>query len=230
MKSSADRVAQFVDDLLHRRRPRRFKASPEEAEAMGAAAGLAAARVGADLPDKAALDRIHKRLSETLNEGPALERRFSRRDWLRTAGTAAAAVVVGVALDKVVTNQEQSAGPGGPGTTPGTATLLPDGGSWRPVAALSALPVGHALPVSTAAVDAVLINDGGNISAVSGICTHLGCKLQPDDANRKLNCPCHQTAFSWSGKVLYYRLKAAPANLPLIQSRVNNGAIELYVV
>ena len=226
MNSPADRVAQFVDDLLHRRRPRRFNASPEEAEAMTAAAGLAAARVGADLPDKAALDRIHRKLSETLNESPALERRFSRRDWLRTAGTAAAAVVVGVALDKVVTNQQH---PGGPGTAPGSATLLPDGGSWRPVAALSAVPVGHALPVSTANLDAIIINDGGNISAVSGVCTHLGCKLQPDDANRKLNCPCHQTAFGWSGKVLYYRLKAAPSNLPLIQSRVNDGAIELYV-
>jgi cytochrome b6-f complex iron-sulfur subunit len=227
MNSSADRVAQFVDDLLHRRRPRRFKASPEEAEAMTAAAGLAAARVGADLPDKAALDRIHKRLSATLDESPASERRLSRRDWLRAAGTAAAAVVVGVALDQVVTHQQQS---GGPGTEPGSATLLPDGGSWRPVAALSAVPVGHALPVSTATLDAIIVNDGGNISAVSGVCTHLGCKLQPDDTNRKLNCPCHQTAFSWSGKVLYYRLKASPANLPLIQSRVNNGAIELYVV
>jgi len=230
MNSSADRVAQFVDDLLHGRRPRRFKASPEEAEAMAAAAGLAAARVGADLPDKAALDRIHKKLSDTLSESPAVERRFSRRDWLRSAGAAAAAVVVGVALDKVVTNQQQPGGPGGPGTAPGSATLLPDGASWRPVAALSAVPVGHALPVSTANLDAIIINDGGNISAVSGICTHLGCKLQPDDANRKLNCPCHQTAFSWSGKVLYYRLKAAPSNLPLIQSRVNDGAIELYVV
>lgn len=229
MNSSADRVARFVDDLLHRRRPRRFKASPEEAEAMAAAAGLAAARVGADLPDKAALDRIHKRLSETLSESPDMERRFSRRDWLRTAGTAAAAVVVGVALDQVVTGHQQS-GPGGTGTAPGSATLLPDGGSWQPVAALTEVPVGHAIPVSTATVDAFIVNDGGNISAVSGVCTHLGCKLQPDDANRKLNCPCHQTAFSWSGKVLYFRLKAAPANLPLIESRVNNGAIELYVI
>ena len=65
---------------------------------------------------------------------------------------------------------------------------------------------------------------------IVGVCTHLGCKLQPDDANRKLNCPCHQTAFSWSGKVLYYRLKAAPANLPQIPSRVNNGQVELYIV
>ena len=86
------------------------------------------------------------------------------------------------------------------------------------------------MAVSTASLDAVVINDGGTISAVSGVCTHLGCKLQPDDAARKLNCPCHQTAFSWSGKVLYYRLKAAPPNLPTIPSRVNGGQIELFVV
>ncbi len=57
--SPADRVARFVDDLLHGRRPRRFNASPEEVEAMTAAAGMVSARVGADLPDKAALDGIH---------------------------------------------------------------------------------------------------------------------------------------------------------------------------
>src|SRR2546428_390573 len=112
--SAADRVARFVDDLLHGRRPRRFAASKEEAEAMTAAAGL--------------------------------------------------------------------------------------------------------------------VNDGGNISAVSGICTHLGCKLQPDDANRKLNCPCHLTAFSWSGKVLYYKLKSEPSTLPQIPVRVSEGQIELFVV
>jgi len=76
----------------------------------------------------------------------------------------------------------------------------------------------------------VIINDGGNFSAVSGVCTHLGCKLQHDDSNRKLDCPCHQTAFSWSGKVLYYRLQSAPANLPKIPARVNNGQVEIYTV
>ncbi len=86
------------------------------------------------------------------------------------------------------------------------------------------------MPVSTGSIDAVVVNDGTNISAVSGICTHLGCKLEPDDATRKLNCPCHQTAFSWSGKVLYYRLKSAPATLPKIPVRVNDGQIELFVV
>ena len=224
MRESADRVARFVDELLHGRRPHRFEATQEEAEAMTAAAGLSAARVGADVPDKAALDRIHQRLAETLNESAVVDRRLSRRAWLRTAGAAAAAVVVGVGLDELVRNRQESGGAGG------SATLLPDNGSWRPVAAVNQIPTGHAMQVSTASLDAVIINDGGTITAVSGVCTHLGCKLQPDDANRKLNCPCHQTAFSWSGKVLYYRLKAAPANLPQIPSRVNNGQVELYIV
>lgn len=225
MKDPAERVARFVDDLIHRRRPRRFEATAEEAEAMTAAAGLASARVGADLPDKAALDRIHARLSAALDDTPAFDRYMSRRAWLRTAGAAAAAVVVGVGLDELARNRQQSGTGDG-----GAATLTPDGGTWRPVAAVTAIPPGHAMQVSTTTVDAVIINDGGDISAVSGVCTHLGCKLQPDDTNRKLDCPCHQTAFSWSGKVLYYRLKAAPASLPHIPSRVNEGQVELYIV
>jgi cytochrome b6-f complex iron-sulfur subunit len=224
MKESADRVARFVDDLLHGRRPQRFEATKEEAEAMMAAANLSAARVGADLPDKAALDRIHQRLADALDENAAVDRRFSRRAWLRTAGAAAAAVVIGVGLDEVVRSRQESGPPGG------AATLLPDNASWQPVAAVAQIPSGHAMAVSTASLDAVIINDGGEITAVSGVCTHLGCKLQPDNANRKLDCPCHQTAFGWSGKVLYYRLKTAPANLPQIPSRVNNGQVELYIV
>src|ERR1700687_2548308 len=101
---AVDRVAKFVDDLLRGRRPRRFKATPEEAGAMSVAAGLVAARAGADLPDKAALDRIHRRLSERLHESPRVDNRFTRRVWLRTLGTAAAAVVTGVALDEVLTH------------------------------------------------------------------------------------------------------------------------------
>ncbi|MEA2643303.1 MAG: hypothetical protein QOG08_329, partial [Chloroflexota bacterium] len=180
--SPADRVARFVDDLLHGRRPRRFNASQEEVEAMTAAAGLMSARVGADLPDKAALNRIHKKLSAALDESPVAERQLTRRTWLRTMGTAAAAVVVGVVLDEVVTNQGMPAPPAA-----GTPTMLmPDTGTWRPVADVTQLPAGHAMKVSTGSVDAVIVNDGGAISAVSGICTHLGCKLQPDDNSRQL--------------------------------------------
>jgi cytochrome b6-f complex iron-sulfur subunit len=220
---AVDRVAKFVDDLLRHRRPRRFKATQEEAEAMAAAAGLVAARAGADLPDKAALDRIHRKLSARLDESPGHDAGLTRRVWLRTLGTAAAAVVAGVALDEVLTHS--LTGP----EVAGTTVLTPDGAQWRPVAAVTQLPSGHAMPVSTAAVDAIVVNDGGRISAVSGICTHLGCKLQPDDADKRFSCPCHQTAFSWSGKVLFYRLKTAPPDLPRIQSRVRDGQIELFL-
>lgn len=222
--SAADRVAQFVEDLLKGRRPRRFEATPEEAEAMSAAAGLAAARVGADLPDKAALDRIHRRLAERLDDSPAMEGRYSRRVWMRTFGTAAAAAVLGVAIDEVVTRT----GAGAP-IVAADGVLTPDAGQWRPVASVEQLPPGHAMTFSTDTVEAVVVNDGGQISAVSGICTHLGCKLQPDNADQRLSCPCHQTAFAFSGKVLFYRLKAAPADLPRIQSRVRDGQIELFV-
>jgi cytochrome b6-f complex iron-sulfur subunit len=223
--SAVDRVARFVDDLMRGRRPRRFNASADEAEAMTAAAGLVAARTGADLPDKAALDRIHRRLSERLDESPGVDSRFTRRVWLRTLGTAAAAVVAGVALDEILVQQ----GATGPVAT-GPTVLTPDGGQWRTVAAVTQLPEGHAMPFSTGSIDAIVVNDGGQISAVSGICTHLGCKLQPDDADKRLSCPCHQTSFSWSGKVLFYRLKSAPPDLPIIQSRVRDGQIELFLV
>src|ERR1700730_5327471 len=128
---AVDRVARFVDDLMRGRRPRRFKATPEEAEAMSVAAGLVAARAGADLPDKAALDRIHRRLSERLDESPGVDSRFTRRVWLRTLGTAAAAVVAGVALDEVLTHS--STGP----VVAEPTVLTPDGGQWRPVAAVT---------------------------------------------------------------------------------------------
>ena len=225
--SPADRVARFVDDLLHGRRPRAFAASEDELAAMRAATSMASARVGADLPDKAALDRIHKRLSDAMDERPVVERHITRRTLLGTLGTAAAALVVGAGVGEMLAKQGQR--PAAPGTAT-TTVLMPDNGAWRPVASVTQLPAGHAITVSTGAIDAVIVNDGGAISAVSGICTHLGCKLQPDDAGRKLDCPCHQTAFGWSGKVLYYRLKAEPATLPQIPSRVNGDQIELFVV
>ena len=51
MRNPVDLVAQFVDDLLRGRRPRRFIATPEDVEALGAASELASLRPGSDLPD-----------------------------------------------------------------------------------------------------------------------------------------------------------------------------------
>jgi cytochrome b6-f complex iron-sulfur subunit len=224
-KSPAERVGAFVDDLLRGHRPRRFTATEDEVAAMQVAAGLAAGRDGADLPSRDALDRVHQELARQMDDSAIVEPRFSRRAWLRTLGTAAAAVVTGVVIDQVVGGAEVPLG-----ATAGAPVLVPDSGQWRPVAALLDLPAGHARAVSAGAIEAVIVNDGGKIHAVSGVCTHLGCRLEPDASLPKLNCPCHQTAFSWSGKVLYYRLHSSPADLPRIQSRVRDGEIELFVI
>src|SRR5258708_7064448 len=226
--SPADRVARFVDDLLHGRRPRRFDASQEEVEAMTAAAGVASRRVGAARPSKAALARIPGGLAGARDESRGPARHGPRRMPLRTFGTAAAAMVIGVGLDEVATRQGKA--PDQTGGGGGSTVLMPDGGAWKPVASVTQLPAGHAMTVSTGAIDAVIVNEGGSISAVSGVCTHLGCRPQPDDAGQKLELPCHPTRLGWTGKVLYYRLKAEPANLPKIPSRVNGDQIELFVV
>jgi len=215
-------VTGFVDDLLRRRRPRRFQASPEELEALAAAAELAPARPGADLPDPRFVERLERRLRQELDDGRAADRRWTRRGLLQTAGAAAAAAMVGVAADRVVSGSEAPAS--------GSGSLVPNRAYWRPVFALSDLPPGTARTFSTGAVQAVVVNDNGEVRALSGVCTHLGCLLKPNSESATLDCPCHRTAFDWSGHVRRHQLDAAPARLPVIESRVREGRIELLVI
>lgn len=58
MRSSVDRIAAFVEDLIRNRRPRRFEASPEEMVALRAAAALSAARPGANRPNLGFIDQV----------------------------------------------------------------------------------------------------------------------------------------------------------------------------
>jgi cytochrome b6-f complex iron-sulfur subunit len=217
-----DRVSRFVDDLIRRRRPRRFKASPEELDALKAAAELAPLRAGADLPDPRFVERLEHRLRGELEIRPIANRRWTRRGLLQAAGATAAAAVVGAAADRTVL--------GSTSTPAGSGTLLPNDARWHPVAVLSDLPAGTARTFSTGAVQGVVVNDNGEIRALSGVCTHLGCLLKPNSDSGSLDCPCHRTAFAWDGSVRRYQLKSRPANLPTIESRIRDGQIEVLVV
>jgi Rieske Fe-S protein len=49
--------------------------------------------------------------------------------------------------------------------------------------------------------DFIVINQKNSLQIYSSKCTHLGCKINKID-NDKLLCPCHGSAYSFSGKVL----------------------------
>jgi nitrite reductase/ring-hydroxylating ferredoxin subunit len=219
MRTPVDRIAAFVDDLIHNRRPRRFKASAEEMEALRSAAELSSARPGTDLPDRDFIERLGRQLRSQMEARPQ-QASVTRRALLQTAGLAAAAGVAGAVIDRTIVSQplrQQS-------------TLTPDHGTWRAVAAVADLPAGQAVRFSSGPVEGVLVNDGGTIKAVSAVCTHQGCLLLVEAAAHRLRCPCHPTVFSVTGKLLSHQLPTPPANLPALQARVHDGQIEVLVV
>ncbi|HEY4844721.1 MAG TPA: Rieske (2Fe-2S) protein [Candidatus Dormibacteraeota bacterium] len=219
MRGAVERIAAFVDDVIHNRRPRRFNASGEEMEALRGAAALRSLQPGADLPDGDFIDRLGRQLRSQM-ESRSQPTSVTRRALLRTAGLAAAAGVAGAVIDRTIVSQPLDQ----------RATLTPDHGTWRAVAALVDLPAGQARRFSSGPVEGVVVNDGGTIKAVSAVCTHQGCLLLLDAAAHRLRCPCHPSVFDVNGKLISYRLSTPPANLPALQARVRNGQIEVMVV
>ncbi|MFI7442388.1 FAD-dependent oxidoreductase [Nonomuraea indica] len=57
---------------------------------------------------------------------------------------------------------------------------------------------------------AVYRDEAGSLHALSAICTHLGCVVAFNDAERTWECPCHGSRFAIDGSVLQ-----GPANHPL---------------
>src|SRR3954470_3060968 len=45
-------------------------------------------------------------------------------------------------------------------------------------------------------------DDDGTLHAVSAVCTHLGCQVQWNSAERSWDCPCHGSRFEVTGRVI----------------------------
>ena len=83
---------------------------------------------------------------------------------------------------------------------PGTgSTIDPHPGRWVDVASLHDLPEGRGVAVTAGAVEALVTRRGTSVTAVSAICSHMPCRLDPQSDGTFL-CPCHLQYFSVSGR------------------------------
>jgi Rieske Fe-S protein len=194
----------------------------EEAAALRAAIELRAAQPAADLPRPEFVDGLRRRLGELEGEGPPP--RVGRRVFLTVAGAGAGAVAAGVAgavVDRTLL-QPSSHGSAAQGT------LDPAAGAWVRVAGVDDV-TGRTVSFTTPNVVGFVTERAGDLVAVSGACSHQGCLLKLNEAAERLDCPCHRTAFSGEGRVLFHQLDTAPSPLARLQVRRNGDAVEVLL-
>lgn len=220
-------VRDFVEDLLRGRRTRPARPDAFEAAQMATAIELRAARTGSDAPSEEFVADLHRRLAAEMHDdrrpsaGPVSG---TRRRVVVGTGVAAASAVAGLVVGR---NLLAPTTPPPQADSDTQGTLEPNGGTWRAVGAAADLPAGGALAFDLGSVTGFVHRRDGGLQAVSGVCTHQGCKLWLDAPDARLRCPCHSTSFSLSGQTLTHQLPVAPPPLPQIQVRENNGVIEV---
>jgi nitrite reductase/ring-hydroxylating ferredoxin subunit len=213
-RDDATRFDGYLEALLGEGRPSpEAVADSDEAEMARLAAELAASAQApsGSAPDPAFVEQLRRRMHEAdagltsirtpppvrAQPAPSGNRRWtlSRRDLLRAGMGAAAGLaagLVGVALRERAEETDQLGG---------NAPLVAGDGYWAEVALLDEVPEGSALRFSTFAFDGFVVNDGGEIRALSSVCTHMGCTLQFRPDWHDLRCPCHGASFDLEGRL-----------------------------
>jgi cytochrome b6-f complex iron-sulfur subunit len=233
LRGAAERLSDYVDDLLAERRPRRFLAqSADELRLLQAAARLRGARPEADRPDAAFLADLRRQLAAPPAAGLAAAEASpapadpSRRRLLARAAASlaglAAALAAGFGLGRLSVTS--------PTPAPLTDPAGPEpaaGGRWLRAAALAEVPEGEVLRFSAGPLVGHLVNAGDGLYALSAVCTHRGCIVRWSRREREFECPCHDAAFALDGRMKYapssYRDPLPP--LPIIETRVRDGQV-----
>ncbi|HZA08756.1 Rieske (2Fe-2S) protein [Mycobacterium sp.] len=220
-----------VDDLLRGRRPRPFRPDDFEAAQLRTAIDLRAARLGGDAPSQEFLTDLHRRLAAQMDDAPATgepPKRFNatrRQVIVGTSAAAAAAVAAGgtgATIDRLVLRGGESSTNAASG-----GELVPNDGSWLAVARSAEVPDGVMRPFDLGSVTGFVRRVNGQAEAISGVCTHQGCRLWFDQADDQLRCPCHTTSFSPTGQVITHQLPVVPKPLPRFEVRERDGVIEV---
>lgn len=217
-------IKRYIEDLLRSRRPRGFRADPEEAALARTAIILRSARPGSGAPTEEFVTGLHKRLAAEFEDArpePDAPAR-PRRAFMRVASVAAGAAAAGAGLDHLLT------APGAAPAASAGATIVPDRGSWQAVLSSADLPDGAVHPFTLSTLTGFVERTGGQLRAVSGICTHQGCRLVLAEAATELDCPCHGAVFALDGAVLRHRLSVRLTALPRIAVRESGGVVQVY--
>jgi nitrite reductase/ring-hydroxylating ferredoxin subunit len=221
-------VRRFVEGLLRGERTESARPDDFEAEQMKTAIELRAARLGSDAPREDFVSDLHRKLAAELDEQPpavshprwAPRRREVVIGGSVAAASAAAGLVIGRNLLAGTTTEQAS--------PPVQTELDPNAGTWQAVGSSHDLPEGGALAFDLGVVNGFVHRNDAKLEAVSGVCTHQGCKLWLDAPESRLRCPCHSTSFSLEGVTVTHQLPVAPPPLPKFQVREMNGVIEVF--
>ncbi|BBW99880.1 (2Fe-2S)-binding protein [Mycolicibacterium moriokaense] len=221
-------VRRFVDNLLRGRATERARPDDLEAEQMKMAIDLRVARLGNDAPREEYLSDLHRRLSSAMaDEQPSVSRPRSapdRRSVVIGGSVAAASAAAGLVVGRSLLAPDSVR----PAEPPAQAELDPSHGAWLAVGASDQVAEGAALAFDLGSVNGFVHRAEAKLEAVSGVCTHQGCKLWLDAMESRLRCPCHSTSFSLQGTTLSHQLPVAPPPLPKLAVRETNGVIEVF--
>jgi len=206
----AERFDRYLDALLAGGRPSPDDVSDrDEAEMAHLAAEIAATADPSGEPDPAFVDQLRRRMRQAdeaiasvreplpVRPGAGAGRMRITRRQLFGAGLVGAAGVAAGAIGVSVVG-------GGARRDPiwdDGSGLIKGEGVWAPVATLADLPVGAAVRFTTTAFSGYVVNDAGEIRALSSVCTHMGCTLHYRPDWQDLRCPCHGASFDLRGEL-----------------------------
>ncbi len=219
--------------------------TPEQARIYRMAALFRSASPDAAEPRPEFAAELQSRLEQELQEPPKASpfpflsgkgkklRPVSRRALLTGGAAVAASLAVGAgvehAMEQVVSTNFS------PGTTPTYPSHLP-GDTWHMVTSLALLGDGAVRFATDTIVGYIIRDDGddgdpdkGKIIAMSAACTHMGCIVQWQGAERTFHCPCHDGLFSEYGQADKRSAVRYLTPLPRLETKVENGNVYVKV-